>query len=137
MKNIIVVALLLSSSLTLAQSDSNSLTPNEFERIEFQQYREASRIKIRLSDFAQYKVQEIKPTQLRVILQGTQIYNRINELPLDTRYFDSPVRLITILNQEPPNQSVEIDIFLRKPTRYRHSQRERFVYLDFARHSLE
>jgi len=137
MQKIVVVALLLRCSLTWAQDDSHRLPPQEFERIEFQQYREASRVKIRLSDFAQYKIQEIQPTQLRIILQGTQVYQRINQLPLDTRYFDSPVRLITILNQEPPNQSVEVDIFLRKPTRYRHSQREQFVYLDFARDTLD
>ena len=126
-----VLALSLIASPALAQDLSDEL--KDVNWIGFQQLADASRVFVRTTEPAKFKIDNSQPNMVVVMLQNTRIPIRNNRRPLDTRYFDSPVRYIRAKVIEGPSASVRIEILLRDKVPFQQVQNDNVLSLFFER----
>lgn len=99
----------------------------------FQQFQDASRVYVKTNEPATYQIDDSKPGTVVVTLENTQVSKRINTLPLDTRYFESPVRMVTVEIIEGASPSTRIIISLREDAAYKEVKQDTMLALDFQR----
>lgn len=117
---------------TMAQEDLENEI-KDMDRIGFQQFDDVSRVFVRTTEPAKYKVQTPHPKQVVLFLENTRVPVKNNTRALDTRYFDSPVYRIEPTVIEDPSPSVRIVITLRKRASFKTLQQDNVLALDFAR----
>lgn len=99
----------------------------------FQQFEEASRVFVRTSEKVRYRVDTSRDGMVVLILENTRVPIFNNTRPLDTRYFESPVRWIEAKPIEGPSPSVQVEIRLRRRVPFNVSQADTVVAIDFTR----
>ena len=99
----------------------------------FQQFKEASRVFIRTTESVKYRVDASKPGLVELTLENTDVSKKVNTLPLDTSFFDSPVRLISVEILEGASPSVRIRISLSEDVGFKEVQSDNVIALDFER----
>jgi colicin import membrane protein len=126
----IILALLTASTAT-AQDLSAEI--RDMNWIGFQQFQEASRVFVRTTEPVKYRIDASKPGMVEITLENTDVTKRVNTLPLDTRYFDSPVRMIGVEILEGASPSVRIRITLSEDVGFKEVQSDNVIALDFER----
>jgi hypothetical protein len=101
--------------------------------IGFQQFQESSRVFVRTTEKASYRVDNSRRDTIVLILENTRVELKNNTRFLDTRYFDGPVAFIQPKVIEGTSPSVRIEIRLRERVPFREVQNDNFLALDFAR----
>ena len=99
----------------------------------FQQFQDASRVFVKTTEPVNYQIDDSKPGVVVLSLENTQVSKRINTLPLDTRYFKSPVRLITVEIIEGASPTTKIVISLREDAAFQEIRKDTMLALDFSR----
>ncbi|SVE42623.1 uncharacterized protein METZ01_LOCUS495477 [marine metagenome] len=99
----------------------------------FQQFQDASRVFVKTTEPVNYQVDDSKPGVISVLLENTAVSKRINTLPLDTRYFESPVRMVTVEIIEGASPSTRIVISLREDAEFKEIKKDNMLALDFRR----
>jgi len=122
---------LLVPSATSAQDLSGEV--KDMSWIGFQQFQEASRVFVRTTEPVKYTIDASRDDMVVLILANTRIPIRNNRRPLDTQYFDSPVRYIQPKVIEGPSTSVRIEIYLRNKVPYKEVQNDNVLSLFFER----
>lgn len=130
-----ILAFLACSSLLSAPAWAQDLSDEikDLNWIGFQQFRESSRVFIRTTEPVKYRVDTSSPNSVVIILENTRIPLRNNRRPLDTRYFDSPVRYIIPKVIEGPSSSVRVEILLHHKVPFRQAQDDNVLSLFFER----
>lgn len=126
-----MLALVLFPATALSQDLSNEL--KDLDWIGFQQFAEASRVFVRTTEPVKYRVDDSNPKSVVLVLENTNIPLRNNRRPLDTRFFDGPVRRIVPKILEGPSTSVRIEIKVSQKVPYKVVQNDNFLALDFTR----
>ena len=80
-----------------------------------------------------YRIDASKPGLVEITLENTDVTKRVNTLPLDTRYFDSPVRMVSVELLEGVSPSVRIRITLSEDVGFTAVHSDNVIALDFAR----
>ena len=122
-------------NMTLAHAEEEELG-NELKdmgQIGFQNFAEASRIFIKTTEKAKYRINAKKKGVVSIILENTRVSTANDLLPLDTRFFDTPIKYVQVKSIEGPSQSVVIDIYLRQNVPFRDTQKDNFLAIDFQR----
>lgn len=101
--------------------------------IGFQQFKESSRVFVRTTEPVKFTIDNSRDNLVVLILENTRVPLRNNRRPLDTRYFDSPVRYIYPKVIEGPSSSVRIEIHLRGKVPFRQVQTDNILSLYFQR----
>jgi len=101
--------------------------------IGFQQFQDASRIFVRTTEPAKYRVEKISEQTILLTLENTHVPLSNNVRILDTRYFDSPIAKVVPSITEAPSPIVQIEIWLRRPATFTHSRDDNAITLDFRR----
>ena len=99
----------------------------------FQQFQDASRVYVKTTEPATYQLDDTKPGIVVITLENTNVSKRINKLPLDTRYFESPVRMVSVEIIEGASPSTRIVISLREDAAYKEVKQDNMLALDFQR----
>ena len=99
----------------------------------FQQFQDASRVFVKTTEPVNYQLDDSKPGVVVLLLENTQVSKRINTLPLDTRYFRSPVRLVTVEIIEGASPTTKIVISLREDAAFQEVRKDTMLALDFSR----
>ena len=101
--------------------------------IGFQQFQDASRVFVKTTEPVNYQLNDSKPGVVEILLENTQVSKRINTLPLDTRYFKSPVRMVTVELIEGASPTTKIVISLREDAAFQEIRKDTLLALDFSR----
>ena len=99
----------------------------------FQQFQEASRVFVRTTESVKYRIDASKPGMVELTLDNTDVTKKVNTLPLDTSFFDSPVRMISVEILEGVSPSVRIRIALSEDVGFKEVQSDNVIALDFER----
>ena len=99
----------------------------------FQQFKEASRVFVRTTEAVKYRVDASKPGLVELTLENTDVTKKVNTLPLDTSFFDSPVRMVSVEILEGASPSVRIRIALSEDVGFKEVQSDNVIALDFER----
>ena len=99
----------------------------------FQQFQDASRVFVKTTEPVNYQIDDSKPGVVALLLENTQVSKRINQLPLDTTYFESPVRMITVEIIEGASPTTKIVISLREDAAFKEVSKDTMLALDFSR----
>lgn len=99
----------------------------------FQQFKEASRVFVRTTEPVKYRIDASKPGLVELTLENTDVSKRVNTLPLDTRYFDTAVRMVAVEILEGASPSVRIRITLSEDVGFKEVQSDNVIALDFDR----
>ena len=116
-----------------AQAQDLSSEIRDMNWVAFQQFKEASRVFIRTTESVKYRVDASKPGLVELTLENTDVTKKINTLPLDTSFFDSPVRMISVEILEGASPSVRIRISLSEDVGFKEVQSDNVIALDFER----
>jgi hypothetical protein len=99
----------------------------------FQQLKEASRVFVRTTEPVRFSIDNSQENLIVVVLENTRIPLRNNRRPLDTQFFNSPVRLVAPKVIEGPSPSVRIEIYLRDKVPFTHNQADNVLSIFFQR----
>jgi len=126
----IVLVFLIASTAT---AQDLSAEVRDMNWLGFQQFKEASRVFVRTTEPASYRIDASKPGLVELTLENTDVSKKVNTLPLDTRYFDSPVRMVSVEVLEGASPSVRIRITLAEDVGFKEVQSDNVIALDFER----
>ena len=102
--------------------------------IGFQQLEDASRIYIRTDVTPSYLVERPDEETIEVVFNAADVAVNRLLLPIDTRFFDSPVKDITPIRIEGASQNtVRVTIRLRSATEYFTAIKDSTLFLTFKR----
>ena len=99
----------------------------------FQQFQEVSRVFLRTTDKAKYKLDTSRPKTIIVVLENTYIALKNTGRELPTQFFKSPIRKITTRSIEGPSPTTFVEIHLKRPATFQRIQKDNTLALDFAR----
>ncbi|MBN1960666.1 MAG: hypothetical protein JW841_06945 [Deltaproteobacteria bacterium] len=99
----------------------------------FQQFQDASRVFVRTSDKAHYKVDSSRDNLVILILENAKVPLFNNTRPLLTQHFAGPITSIVAKPIEGASPSVNIEIRLLRKVTFNVSQTDTIVALDFSR----
>ena len=99
----------------------------------FQQFQDATRVFVRTTEKAQYKVDSSREKMVVLILENIRIPLYNNQRVLDTHYFDGPVVSVVAKPIEGASPSVNVEIRLRRKVAFSTQQTDGVVALDFRR----
>jgi hypothetical protein len=131
MRALAVLATLLLPTAAMPQSYDNEI--KDMSWIGFQQFKESSRVFVKTTEKATFRVDSSRENMVVLILENTTISLKNNRRFLDTRHFDSPVTYIQPKVIEGPSASVRIEITLRRRVPFKQVQNDNFLALDFDR----
>lgn len=107
--------------------------PRNVEFVGFQQFREVSRVFVRLNDPGKFRVTPHDGV-VTLTLENTNCTVANNLRHLDTHLFEGPVLMIQPkLIEGSGTNSVDIDIYLRRSVKVTPSQKDNIIMLDFPR----
>ncbi len=131
----ILQSAILFAFLTASTATAQDLSAEvrDMNWVGFQQFQEASRVFVRTTEPVKYRIDASKPGLVEITLENTDVTKRINTLPLDTRYFDSPVRKVSVEILEGVSPSVRIRITLSEDVGFKEVQSDNVIALDFER----
>lgn len=102
--------------------------------IGFQQLEDASRIYIRTDVTPSYRVERPDEQTIEVVFNAADVAVNRLLLPIDTRFFDSPITDITPVRIEGASQNtIRVTVRLRTATEYFTSLKDSTVFLTFKR----
>lgn len=102
--------------------------------IGFQQLEDASRIYIRTDVTPSYRVERPDEQTIEVVFNAAEVAVKRLLLPIDTRFFETPVLDITPIHIEGASQStIRITIRLRSATEYFTAIKDSTLFLTFKR----
>ena len=133
MKTLLTTIVLSLFLTTPAYAQDLSSEIRDMNWVGFQQFKEASRVFVRTTEAVKYRVDASKPGLVELTLENTDVTKKINTLPLDTRFFDSPVQMITVEILEGASPSVRIRISLSDDVGFKEVQSDNVIALDFDR----
>ena len=116
-----------------AVSQDLSAEVRDMNWVGFQQFKEASRVFVRTTESVKYRVDASKPGLVELTLENTDVTKKVNTLPLDTSFFDSPVRMVSVEILEGVSPSVRIRIALSEDVGFKEVQSDNVIALDFER----
>ena len=126
----IALSLFLTST---ASAQDLSAEVRDMNWVGFQQFKEASRVFVRTTESVKYRVDASKPGLVELTLENTDVTKKVNTLPLDTSFFDSPVRMVSVEILEGVSPSVRIRIALSEDVGFKEVQSDNVIALDFER----
>ncbi len=133
MKTLLTTIVLSLFMATTVNAQDLSSEVRDMNWVGFQQFKEASRVFVRTTEAVKYRIDASKPGLVELTLENTDVTKKINTLPLDTRFFDSPVRMISVEILEGVSPSVRIRISLSEDVGFKEVQSDNVIALDFER----
>ena len=130
---LIALALVALPSVGFGQDAGLAGEMQELSFIGFQQFKDVSRVFVKTTETAKYRVDNTRPDMIVLMLDNTTIPLKNNRRQLDTRYFDSPVSYIQARAIEGPSPSVRVEIRLRRKVPFNEAQNDNVLALDFQR----
>ncbi len=123
--------LLVALTSTPAFSQALDAEPKNITWVGFQQSEDTSRVYVRTSEKASYKVDSSRDNMVVLIIENARVVLHNNTRPLFTRFFAGPVLSIVARPVEEPSASVSVEIRLRRKVPFDVSQQDTMVALDF------
>ena len=128
-----MASLLLTGWIPTAAAEGLPAEKQNIDLIGFRQFQEVSRGFIKTTDQVRFKVETQTAKTITVVIPNALIPLKTNRLPMNTQYFESPVRLITTRVVEGPSPTTYIDIHLRQAATFQTSQKDNLIAIDFSR----